>query len=56
MTTTTHSCHDCRAPIPTGLAVLRSIMWERVAFCGHCWDLRCAGERVPAQRVGGSAS
>ena len=54
----THTCHDCHTAIPTGLAVLRSIGFERVAFHGHCWDLRQAVSAIvepapiPVQRRG----
>lgn len=55
----TNTCHTCHEPIPTGLAHLRSIGLERVAFCGPCLDLARAAAQVrnepveiPAQRRG----
>lgn len=55
----THHCHTCRQPIPAGLAHLRSVNFELVAYCGPCFDLERAFVApavapVPVQRRGGS--
>jgi len=43
-----YTCTDCHHPIPGGQAVLRSISFERVAFCQPCAKDR--GIVLPSQR------
>lgn len=47
--TTRLTCADCEAPIPNGRAFLRTIAFEQVAFCSHCWAVR-SGVLVPLPR------
>lgn len=35
-----YTCTDCHEPIPNGEAVIRSISFERVAFCSWCAERR----------------
>jgi len=32
----TYKCQDCRHSIPAGTAVLRSVSFQRVAYCQPC--------------------
>ena len=48
---TAQTCHTCHTPIPAGLAVQRSILFQPRAWCRHCWELRLAVEAAfPEQR------
>jgi hypothetical protein len=31
-----HSCTDCHRPIPAGMAVIRSVSFQRVTYCQPC--------------------
>ena len=47
-----HVCYQCHESIQPGLAVIRTLEFERVAFHRDCWALRL----VPAQRRPGDGS
>jgi hypothetical protein len=32
----TYTCTDCDQPIPAGLAVIRSVSFQRVTYCQPC--------------------
>jgi hypothetical protein len=32
----TYTCTDCHQPIPAGHAVIRSVSFQRVAYCQPC--------------------
>lgn len=47
----TYLCHDCQKPVASEDALLRSVRFERVAFCPTCWAENHGGIAVPAPRT-----
>jgi hypothetical protein len=47
----TYLCHDCQQPVSSEEALLRSVRFERVAFCPGCWEAKHGGIGVPQQRT-----
>lgn len=44
-----HNCTDCHQPIHNGRAFLRTVAFEKVAFCASCYAVR-SGIIVPRPR------
>lgn len=44
-------CHDCQQPVSSEEALLRSVRFERVAYCPSCWSTNHGGITVPSQRT-----
>jgi hypothetical protein len=44
----TYICHDCQQPVHSSDALLRSINFQRVAYCRDCWADNHGG--VPSPR------
>ena len=42
------TCTVCHRDVAPWDAHIRSVMFEQVAWCGPCWDVRAL---IPAQRV-----
>ncbi len=49
----TLTCTVCKTDVVTGEAVIRSVLFEQVAWHPHCWDvwkLRSSLPQIPIQR------
>jgi hypothetical protein len=45
----TYICHDCQQAVHSSDALLRSINFQRVAYCRDCWADNHGG--IPAPRA-----
>jgi hypothetical protein len=48
----TYFCRDCEQPVNRGVAHLRSVNFEQVAYCPDCWAAhRAAAMAIPEPRM-----